>query len=296
MTIYDQSKKNITKTYYLIFLFFIFVIVFGWILSYIFDNSIILIIAAIIAIVQSFVSYFYSDKIALASVGAKKVERIEAPELHRLVENLAITAGLPKPKIYLIYDSSPNAFATGRNPKNSAIAVTTGLLEILNKNELQGVLAHEMSHIGNYDILTMSVVVVLVGLIAIASNLALRWSFLGAGSSENNKNGNAIIFLIGIIAIILAPIAAQIIQLSISRKREFLADADSVLLTRYPKGLADALEKISEYPYGLKNVNNATAHLFIANPLKRGKTNWLTKLFLTHPPVKERIKILRESQ
>jgi len=290
---YKEIDSNKRRTILLFGAFLVFVIVVGFFLSWYFNNTFILIIAIIIAATQSLVSYYYSDTIALAVSRAKEAPRKDFIELHRLVENLSITAGLPKPKIYVINDPSPNAFATGRDPKNASIAVTTGLLEKLNKTELQGVIAHEMSHIGNYDIRLMTVVVILVGVIALMTDFFLRWSFFGGfGRRDSNEGGGQaqlIFLIIAILLAILAPLGAMMIQLAISRKREFLADASGVLLTRYPEGLASALEKISADPTPTKEATRATAHLFIADPYKKK----VSSLFMTHPPIEERIKKLR---
>lgn len=288
---YKEIDSNKRRTVLLFGAFLIFVIGVGFFLSWYFNNVIILVIAVIIAFVQSLISYYYSDSIALAVSRAKEAPRKDFIELHRLVENLSITAGLPKPKIYVINDPSPNAFATGRDPKHASIAVTTGLLEKLDKTELRGVIAHEMSHIGNYDIRLMTVVVILVGVIALTTDFFLRWSFFGGFSRrDSNESGGQIIFLIIAIALaVLAPLGAMMIQLAISRKREFLADASGALLTRYPEGLASALEKISADPTPTKEATRATAHLFIADPYKKK----VSSLFMTHPLVAERIKKLR---
>lgn len=241
-------------------------------------------------------SYWYSDKIVLAISKAKPIEKKDNPELYRIVENLCITAGLPLPKIYILNEAQPNAFATGRDTKHAIVAVTRGLLEKLERVELEGVLSHELSHIGNKDMLLQTIIVVLVGIVAIISDFFLRMSFWGGirRDSEDRGSAGAILAILGILAAILAPIAAILIQLAISRKREFLADATGSLLTRYPEGLARALEKISADPNPLRIANNSTAHLFIASPF-RGKqaTSWFTKLFLTHPPTEERIAALR---
>lgn len=281
--------------------FLLFVIGLGYLLAWYFNNMFILVIAVIIATVQALVSYYYSDSITLAVSGAKEVPRKEPfLELHRIVENLAITAGLAKPKIYLIDDSAPNAFATGRDPKHASIAVTSGLLEKLNKTELEGVIAHELSHVGNYDIRLMTVVVVLVGVIALLSDFFLRWTWFGGRKRSDGDSGGQIqliLFIIAIVMAILAPLAATLIQLAISRKREFLADASGSLLTRYPEGLASALEKISKDREPLEAANKATAHLYIENPFRenvdQGSRGWLAGLFDTHPPVEERIKKLK---
>jgi heat shock protein HtpX len=268
----------------------------GWLLSYYYNNPSILYIASIFSIGTSVTSFWFSDKIVLGMTKAKEVKHEENPEIYHIVENLCITAGLPVPKIYIIEESQPNAFATGRDSKHAVIAVTRGLLDKLQKPELEGVIAHELSHIGNKDILLSTVVIILAGLIANISNIFLRISFFGGGGRNNDRgSGGSILAIVSLVAIVLAPIAATIIQLAISRKREFLADASGALLTRYPEGLASALAKISSDPNPLKVAGNSTAHLFIANPF-RGKqaVSWFTKLFSTHPPIEERIKILRE--
>jgi heat shock protein HtpX len=246
----------------------------------------------ILALVQSFASYWYSDKIVLSASGAKPIEKKDNPELYRVVENLSITAGLPMPKIYVMEEEQPNAFATGRDPEHSCIVVTRGLLRKLERPELEGVIAHEMSHIGNRDILLGTVIVVLVGLIVILSRFFIRMSFFGNSRKDSKNNLWPLMMALGIIAAILAPLAATAIRLSISRKREFLADASGALLTRYPEGLASALEKISKDDSVLKKASNSTSHLYISSPFK-GKKNWFTKLFMTHPSTEERVKALR---
>ena len=293
MTIYTQIDSNIRRTWLLFSLFFIIVIGLGWALSYYFNDQAILFIAVFISIFMSFISYWYSDKIVLAISRAKSLRHEENPELYHIVENLCITAGLPMPKIYIIDDPSPNAFATGRNPKNAVVAVTRGLLQILNRTELEGVIAHELSHIGNRDILLQTVVVVLVGAITMIADIFVRGRLFRGRRSEGEGGGQAqaILLLVGLVFIILSPIFAKLIQLAISRKREFLADASGALLTRYPEGLASALVRISQNPIPLRVANTATAHLYIANPLKN---KGLSKLFMTHPPIEERIKRLRE--
>lgn len=289
---YKQIDANIRKTFLLITIFLIFIIGLGWVFAYIFNNVFILYIAVAISLFQAWIGYFYSDKIVLAVSGAKEVSRQEALDLHRIIENLIITAGLPKPKIYIINDPSLNAFATGRDPDHSAIAVTSGLIDKLDKNELQGVIAHEISHIKNYDIRVMTIVVVLVGAIALASNFFLRSLWWGRGGRSRDSGQLGIILMIaGIVLAILAPLIARFIQLAISRKREYLADASGALLTRYPEGLAGALEKIQKYSQPLKRANRATAHLYIANPFSAKK---ISGFFATHPPIQDRIKKLRK--
>lgn len=243
----------------------------------------------------SFGSYYYSDKIVLAMSKAKQIQKKDHPEFYRIVENLCIGAGLSMPKLYIIDDSAPNAFATGRDPKHAVVCATTGIIEKLNKTELEGVIAHELSHIKNYDIRLMSIVVVLVGVVALLADFFMRSLWYGGHRDRSSKsNTQGIFLLIGIILAILSPLIATLIQLAISRKREFLADASGALLTRYPEGLASALEKIGKDKEPLEVANNATAHLYIANPFK-GKIShhWFTSLFNTHPPIEERIKILR---
>jgi len=292
-TLYTQKDKNIRKTWFLIFIFLVFIIGLGWVFSYQFQSPIILIIAVVFSSLMSFVSYWYSDKIVLRMSRAKEIKKQDNPKLYRLVENLCITAGLPLPKIYIIDEISPNAFATGRNPEHAVIAVTRGLLEKLDRSELEGVLAHELSHIGNRDILLQTVVVVLVGMVALLSDWFVHWSVFGRGKRSNGQGGSqfaGIMVLIGFVLAILSPFIAILIHMAISRKREFLADADGALLTRYPEGLARALEKISGDKTPLKVANKATAHLYIANPFKKKK---ISKIFSTHPPIEKRISALR---
>ena len=296
-SIYTQADSNTRKTWFLLTGFLVFIIAIGYLFSYLLDDSAILYIAIFISVFSSFGSYWWSDKIVLSMYRAQPVEHDKNPELYHVVENLCITAGLPVPKIYIIPESQPNAFATGRDAKHAVVAVTQGLLQRLDKSELQGVLAHEMSHIGNKDMLLSTVVAVLAGVIATLANLFLRISYWGGGRRSNdseNSNVGIIMLVLGIFAAILAPIAATMVQLAISRKREFLADADGALLTRYPEGLARALEKISSDPTPMKIKNDATSSLFIDSPYKgKQKTNWFIKLFSTHPPIEERIKLLR---
>ncbi len=295
MTIYTHAESNTRKTWLYLTFFFLLIIGIGWLFSYYYQNQGILYFAVIFSVITSFSSYWYSDKVALAMTRAKPIEKKDNPELYRIVENLCITAGLPLPKIYIIEEQQPNAFATGRNAKHAVVAVTRGLLEKLEKTELEGVIAHELSHIGNKDMLLSTVIIIFAGIISVLSNWFLRVGFSGGGRKNDSKgSGGSIMAILAIVAIVLAPIAATLIRLAISRKREFLADASGALLTRYPEGLASALEKISADNNSLK-VNNATAHLFIVNPFKgKEAVNWLAKLFLTHPPIQERIKALRE--
>lgn len=295
-TLYTHQSENIRKTWILIAAFLIFVIGVGWVFSYILETPLILYVAVIFSVAMSFLSYWYSDKIVLSMTGARPVDMKNNPELYRIVENLCITAGLPVPKIYLINTPALNAFATGRDPQHAVIAVTEGLMSRLDRSELEGVIAHELSHIGNRDMLVSTVIVVLVGFVVILSDIFVRWSFFGGRSRRREGGGQlaAIMMIAGIVLAIFAPIMAKIIHLAISRKREFLADASGALLTRYPEGLARALEKISRDDIQMSHASNAMAHLFIANPFKGEKKRiWFAKLFMTHPPIEERIKILR---
>jgi heat shock protein HtpX len=291
-TLYTQKDKNIRRTWLLITGFLVFIIGLGYVFSYQFQTPIILVVAVLFSCGMSFLSYWHSDKIALAIAGAREVKHEENPELYHILENLCITAGLPMPRLFIIDSPAMNAFATGRNPQHAVVAVTQGLLQKLNRSELEGVLAHELSHIGNYDMLLSTVVVVLVGFIAIISDWFLRWNFWFGGRNRDREGGQlgAIMMLVGIVLAILSPFVAMLIQLAISRKREYLADSSGALLTRYPDGLASALEKISADQTPLKSATNATAHLYISNPFKGRK---ISTLFLTHPPVEDRIKALR---
>jgi len=298
MTLYTNKDSNIRKTWLLFTIFLIVVIGVGWIFSRAFGNPGVLYFAVIFSLLMNFIAYWYSDKIVLGMAGARPVEKKDAPELYNIVENLAITAGLPTPKIYIVPEAQPNAFATGRNPKHAIVAVTEGLLGRLNRSELEGVIAHELSHIGNYDMLLSTVIVILVGFISILSDTFMRSMWWGGLRSRDDREGGgqaqAIFMLIGLVFAILAPIAALLMQLAISRKREFLADASGALLTRYPEGLASALEKISSDPTPIRRANNTTAHLWLNNPFKgRQKISGFAKLFMTHPPIEERIAALR---
>jgi heat shock protein HtpX len=296
MTIYNQKDHNIRLTWVYLTGFLVFVIGVGWIFSQALGNSGILYGAVVFAVLMNFVSYWWSDKIVLKMNGAKEINREDNREIYNLLENLCITAGLPVPKIYIIEDVSPNAFATGRDPEHAVVALTTGLIEVLDKPELEGVIAHELSHVGNRDILIGTVVTVLVGFIAILSDWFLRISIFGSLGGGDNKDSRAQLAftVIAILLAILAPIGAILMQLAISRKREYLADADAVLLTRYPDGLASALEKLSQATTGLKKASKPMAHMYIVNPLKgKNAKGFLAKMFMTHPPIEDRIAKLR---
>lgn len=291
-TLYTHADSNIRRTGIYLTSFLVFIILLGWIISYFLDSYFILVIAVVYSFLASFFSYWYSDKIILAINGARLIEKRDNPELYRLVENLCITAGLPVPKIYIIPEKQLNAFATGRDPSHAVIAVTEGILNRLNRTELEGVIAHELSHIGNRDILIQSLVVVLVGVVVILTDLFFRIAFWGNRGRDRNQS-HGVVLLIALVLAVLAPLFAQLIKLAISRKREFLADAEGALLTRYPEGLASALEKISSDSTKMRTANNSTAHLYISSPFK-GKKSYLNKMFSTHPPIEERIKNLRD--
>lgn len=290
-SLYTHKDSNITKTWVLLALFFALVVGIGWAISWYYQNPSILFIAVIFAVLMNAGSYWYSDKLVLSMAGAKGADEREFRELHNVVENLAITAGLPKPRVYIISDPAPNAFATGRDPKHAVVAVTTGLLQMMERSELEGVIAHELSHIGNRDMLVMTVVVVLAGFVALISDMFLRsLYFRGSG---NDRGGNALAIL-ALVGAILAPLAAALIKLAVSRKREYLADASGALLTRYPEGLASALRKLGSYGAPMRHANNATAHLFISNPFGARAMKGVAHLFMTHPPIEARIKALLE--
>ncbi len=275
--------------------FLIVVMMLGWFLSYYYNSYAILLVAFGFSMVMNFISYWFSDKIVLKISGAKEASKQEYYDLYTLVENLSITTGLPMPKVYVIPEEAPNAFATGRNEKHATIAFTTGLLQILDKAELEGVIAHELAHVKNKDILLQSVVVVLVGFVTLLSDFFMHSMFFGG---DRDSKPHPALLVIGIVLLILSPFVATIIQLAISRKREFLADATAALMTRYPEGLASALQKITAHAQPLKKANHATAHLYISDPYKefdrnhKEKVGFFHKLFLTHPPVEERIASL----
>jgi len=290
-TLYTQSDRNTRLTWVYMSGFLVFVIGVGFVFARAMGNEAILFGAVIFSVLMSFGSYWWSDKIVLAMSGAKEVTHEEGREIYHLVENLCITAGLPLPKIYTIEDSAPNAFATGRDPEHGVICLTTGILAKLEKRELEGVIAHEMSHIGNRDILLSTVIVVMVGFITLLADWFLRFSFFGNRKSDRESSQlDLIITVVAIVLAILAPFAAMLMQMAISRKREFLADASGALLTRYPEGLASALEKISADQEPLEVANRATAHLYITNPFKGKK---VSSFFATHPPIEERVAALR---
>ena len=307
MLTYDLINKNKRESWLLIFIFLVIISALGYVFAQVYQNSAILYFAVGFSIFSAVISYYYSDSITLSLSHAQPVDRQSNQELYRIVENLCIAAGLPTPKIYIMDDSAPNAFATGRDPQHAVICYTTGILQKLNKTELEGVTAHELSHIGNYDIRVMTLVVVLVGTITLLANWFMRASWFGGRRRSSDRESAGIgqwLFIIGIVLAILSPFIATLIKLAVSRQREYLADASGALLTRYPEGLANALEKISGDKEPLEAANNATAHLYIVNPFhedtvqatsdNHGGAGWFASLFNTHPPIAERIKRLRE--
>jgi len=289
---YSEIEANKRKTILLMFGFFVLVGAIAYGVGYFFKDWFITAFAVVFSLGYALWSFFASDKLALSINKARAIEKKDNPRLYRIVENLAITEGMPMPKVYIIDDPAPNAFATGRDPKHSAVAATTGILDIMTDTELEGVLAHELGHIKNYDIRVSMIAFGLVAAVSMISDIILRSLFWGGVDDEDSPAGNNPIFLlIGIVALLIAPLVASLIQLSISRKREYLADATGALTTRYPEGLASALSKINEYGSVMQKQSPSTAHLFFANPLKGGS---LMNLFSTHPPIEDRIRKLRE--
>lgn len=301
LNIYTQIDSNKRRSFFFILGFILLIVLLGWVIGLALDEPYLFpAIAFVIASVSAISSYYFSDKMVLAISGAKEIKKSDNPGLYNIVDNLCIGVGLPMPKIYEIDDTAPNAFATGRDPKHAVVAVTKGLLQKLDKPELEGVIAHELSHIGNYDIRLMTIVAILAGTVVLMSDLFLRWTWWGGGRRRRGGKGGGqiqlIIFLAAIALAILSPIIAQIIKLSISRKREYLADANGALITRYPEGLARALEKLTADTEPLEAANKATAHMYIINPLKEHEgtsRGWFSKMFMTHPPIKERVAALR---
>lgn len=294
-TIYSQISQNKRNTWLLIFTFMVFISFLGWFVGQVFfegSGVFFVFLALIFSIFSSFISYFESDKIILAISGAREVSFEENKYLHNLVENLCIGAGLPKPKIYVINDTSMNAFATGRDPQHSIICFTSGIVEKLTKLELEGVTAHELSHIGNYDIRMMSIVTVLVGTVILISDWVTRGMFYGGRRKSSNSEINGVLMIVGLVLLLLSPIIATLMQLAISRDREYFADSSAALLTRYPDGLASALKKLSQDTEVLEAANRATSHLYITNPVKSENSGFLANIYGTHPPIAERIKRL----
>lgn len=298
-TLYQQQSSNIRKTWVLVLVFALVVIGLGWFLSYYFGDPSILYIAVIFALFMNVGSYWFSHKIVVSISGAKEAGP-EHREISNMLENLAISQGMQKPKLYIIQDSVPNAFATGRNEKHAVVAVTTGLVSLLDQNELEGVLAHELAHIKNKDMLLSTMVVVLVGFVSLIADMFLRGMIFGGGGGDRDNKAGGILMIVGIILVILSPIIAQLIHFAISRKREFMADATGALMTRYPEGLAGALQKIEGYAQTrggvMKRANHAMAHMYISNPFgAKAKRGW-NKMWSTHPPTEDRVKALMSGQ
>lgn len=291
MDLYAQRSNNLRRTWVLLIGFLVIVIAVGYAVSWYYGNPFILYAAVLFALATNFYAYWFSDKLVLSMSHARPATREEFFDLYTVTENLAMTAGLPKPKLYVIDDPAPNAFATGRDEEHAVVCATTGLLTLLTRPELEGVIAHELSHIKNRDMLVMTVAVVLAGFVAIVADIFLRMAFYGG----DNRERNGFVLALGIIGIILAPIAAQLIKMAISRRREYLADSSGALLTRFPEGLASALQKISSHNVPMRHASHSTAHLFIDEPFGKpegGKLAWLENLFATHPPVQDRINAL----
>lgn len=298
-TPYARITENKVKTYFIFFLFILIFTGFFLVIGNYYGSPLPYAVMGFgISLASTFGSYFFSDKMVLAQTKAKPAKKEEYFDLYTVTENLAIADGLPMPKVYVVDDPSPNAFATGRNPKHGVVCATTGLLSILDRSELEGVIAHELSHIKNYDILVSSIAAVLVGTLALVADIAMR-SFWWGGNRDNDNSSsrNPIMLVIMLVAMIVTPIVATLIQLAVSRQREYLADASGALLTRYPEALASALQKISSYPVGVSSATTSTAHLFISNPFKQNASKMagmMQQLFSTHPPAEKRIEILRK--
>ena len=292
INVYEQVSANKTRSFVIIGLFIAFIIAASYLITYSFNlGDTFFIYAILFSFVSSFVSYFWGDQIVLSLNSARPAKREEFFDFYTVAENLAMADGLPQPKLYVIDSDAPNAFATGRDPQHAIVCATTGLLSKLNRSQLEAVIAHELSHVKNYDIRLMMIVSVLVGSLSILTNLSSRSLFFGRGGDREDRNGSGILAIIGLILIIFAPLIAQLVQLAISRRREYLADASGVLLTRQPQSLIEALKIISQDKETLKTASTATASLYIANPFKGNK---LASLFSTHPPIDDRIKALEQ--
>jgi heat shock protein HtpX len=296
--LYTLQSSNIRRTWLLFVVFFIVFLALGYFISVYYGDPDILVFAAIFCIVYSLISYYSSASIALGLAKAKEIQKADNPTLWNIVENLAITAGLPMPKLYITPEMQINAFATGRDPQHAAVAVTAGALQRLDKDELQGVLAHELSHVGNRDILVSTVAAILAGIIALIADVFLRSLMFGGFGGGNRGRGNGeaqeIFFIAAIVLSILAPIGTMLIQLAISRRREALADASGVLLTRYPEGLISALRKIQVDTTPMATAKDSTAHMWLDTPFKGKGASWWHTLFATHPPIEQRIAALQQ--
>ncbi len=295
--LYTYQSANVHRTWLLFGIFFVVVMGLGYVFTMAYGDPSFIIFAALFSIIYSFISYYASASIALSLARAKEIEKSDNPDLWNIVENLAITAGLPMPKLYITPEMQINAFATGRDPRHAAVAVTQGALQRLNKTELQGVIAHELSHVGNRDILVSTVAAILAGIISLIADLFLRSLFFGGFGGRRGRGGGEaqeVFFIAAIVLSILAPIGTMLIQLAISRRREALADASGVLLTRYPEGLISALRKIEVDTVPMASAKDSTAHMWLDNPFKGKQVSWWHKLFMTHPPVEERIAALQK--
>jgi heat shock protein HtpX len=296
--VYEQITRNRIRSALLILAALVFAAGLGYLFGYLFGGGLTgLILALVIAAVMSFVSYRYGDRLVLRVSRAKPADEREYAQLHNLVEGLCIAGGMPKPAVYVIPEEAPNAFATGRDPEHASVAVTQGLLDRLNRVELEGVLAHELSHVKNRDMLVNTIAATLVGVVVLIAGW-MRWGLFFGGGRDRGRGGggNPIILIIAVVAMILAPLGAQLIRLAVSRRREYLADADGALLSRYPPGLASALRKIAAAPNQMRVANNATAHLWFSQPSRavgEGHSR-IERLFSTHPPIADRIRILEE--
>jgi heat shock protein HtpX len=284
---YSEIAANKRKTWLIIALFAVIIGALGWLISGLYGQPYFLYLALVVGGVYALIQYFAAAKLALAMNGAKEVTKKDAPRLYRTVENLSIATGMPMPKVYVIDDPAPNAFATGRDPKHAVVAATTGLLDIMDDQELEAVMAHELGHVKNYDIRVMMIVFGLVSAIGFIADMIFHMMWF---RDDREGNNNPVLLILAIVAAILAPFIALLVQMAVSRRREYLADSTGALTTRYPEGLARALEKIRDHGSTMKRQNTATAHLFFANPLK-GKS--IARLFSTHPPVEDRIARLR---
>ena len=286
---YGAIAKNKRNTVLIMAVFVAIIGAIGWTVSYYYGNTSIALVVIVVAAIYALLQYFIASKLAMAMTGAKEIEKKDNPRLYRVVENLAITTGMPTPKIYIINDSAPNAFATGRDPKHAIVGATTGLLDIMNDRELEAVMAHEMSHVQNYDIRVSMISFGLVSAIGLLADIVLRMLFYG---NNRNNNANPVILIAGLVAVILAPIVATIVQMAISRQREYLADASGVIITRDSDGMASALGKLQQYGRPLKHNSSATANLFLSSPLKPG---FFSRLFSSHPPLDDRISRLQNN-
>ncbi len=292
MSLYQERSSNVRRTYLLMAGFLVVVIAVGYAISWYYQSPSLLYVAVAFAFGMNFYAYWNSDKQVLSMTNARPATREEFFDFYTVAENLSITAGMQVPKLYVIADPAPNAFATGRNEKHAVICATTGLLSMMTRPELEGVIAHELSHVRNRDILLMTTAVVLAGFVAIIADIFLRMSIYGGGRRDDREGGNALFMILAVVGIVLAPLAATLIELAISRRREYLADASGALLTRFPDGLASALQKIGNYPASMQKPSHATAHLFIGDPFGPKPSDWIDRMFSTHPPIQDRIKAL----